>query len=259
MIASLINARFQVHDITMQDLLTGKITLDHYRGIIFPGGFSYADTLGSAKGWAASVMCNERIAAQFKSFKQRQDTFSLGVCNGCQLMSLIGWIGGGDSDAIIEEDDTIINVPDVALLHNKSARFECRWSCIKIPKSNSIMLKHMTGSVLGCWIAHGEGRFSFKNKEVLNKLKKNNCIALQYVDDYQQPTEVYPMNPNGSPDGIAAICSIDGRHLAMMPHPERCTQMWQWPYVTAGFNFVKCPWQCMFDEAYTWCSTDNTE
>uniref|UniRef100_A0A336M968 Phosphoribosylformylglycinamidine synthase n=1 Tax=Culicoides sonorensis TaxID=179676 RepID=A0A336M968_CULSO len=267
MIASLITAKFEVHDVTMQDLLQGKTTLDRYRGVIFPGGFSYADTLGSAKGWAASVMCNEKIASQFRHFKARKDTFSLGVCNGCQLMSLIGWVGedldecddAKKTNGVSEmnghhsELDLIKDVPNVALLHNKSGRFECRWSCVKIPKSNAIMLKRMEGSVLGCWIAHGEGRFSFKSSDVLSKLKKSNLITLQYVDDYQQPTEVYPMNPNGSVEGIAGICSADGRHLAMMPHPERCTQMWQWPYVTNNFNFEKCPWQFMFDEAYLWC------
>lgn len=249
MIASLIAARFEVHDVTMQDLIEGKTTLDHYRGIVFPGGFSYADTLGSAKGWAASVMYNEKIAAQFKHFKNRSDTFSLGVCNGCQLMSLIGWIGSN----LDSNKDDYISIPDVALLRNKSGRFECRWTCVKIPKTNSIMLKRMIGSVLGCWVAHGEGKFSFKNEDTLNSLKKNTSIALQYVDDYQQPTEIYPMNPNGTVEGIAGICSVDGRHLAMMPHPERCTQMWQWPYVTPGFDFIKSPWQCMFDDAYMWC------
>lgn len=248
MIASLITAKFEVHDVAMQDLLDGKVTLDRFRGVIFPGGFSYADTLGSGKGWAASIMHNSRVAAQFAAFKNRNDTFSLGVCNGCQMMSLIGWVGENDTDA-----GKVIDVPNVALLHNKSGRYECRWVAVKIPKSRSIMLRRMTGSVLGCWVAHGEGRFSFKSTDVLRDLKANDCVTLQYVDDYQQPTEVYPMNPNGSVDGIAGICSKDGRHLALMPHPERCTQMWQWPYVPPGFDFQQCPWQCMFDEAYTWC------
>lgn len=258
MIASLINAKFdQVYDVVMQDLLTGKITLDRFRGVIFPGGFSYADTLGSGKGWAASIMHNSRVAAQFAAFKQRSDTFSLGVCNGCQLMSLIGWVGETETETEDDESSAkqpaVIDVPNVALLHNKSGRYECRWVAVKIPASRAIMLRRMAGSVLGCWVAHGEGRFSFKSTNVLRDLKTNECVTLQYVDDYQQPTEVYPMNPNGSVEGIAGICSKDGRHLAMMPHPERCTQMWQWPYVAPGFDFNRCPWQCMFDEAYAWC------
>lgn len=254
MIASLINAKFEVHDVAMQDLLDGKLTLDRFRGVIFPGGFSYADTLGSGKGWAASIMHNSRVAAQFAAFKQRNDTFSLGVCNGCQLMSLIGWVGDDDTST----DAKVIDVPNVALLHNKSGRYECRWVAVKITQSRSIMLRRMTGSVLGCWVAHGEGRFSFKTADVLRDLKSNNCVALQYVDDYQQPTEVYPMNPNGSVEGVAGICSKDGRHLALMPHPERCTQMWEWPYVAPGFDFKRCPWQCMFDEAYNWCTETET-
>jgi phosphoribosylformylglycinamidine synthase len=116
------------------------------------------------------------------------------------------------------------------------------------------MLRRLVGSTLGCWIAHGEGRFSFKTPNLLSDLKKSNCISLHYCDDAQQPTEVYPMNPNGSGEGIAGMCSPNGRHLAMMPHPERCSEMWQWPYVPPNFQkYNKCPWQCMFEEAYAWC------
>jgi phosphoribosylformylglycinamidine synthase len=220
-----------------------------YRGVIFPGGFSYADTLGSAKGWAASIRFNELLKSQFENFKNRKDTFSLGVCNGCQLMSMIGWI-----DPIEENDSSNNKVQSIALLHNKSGRFECRWSSLKIATSNAIMLRRMQGSVLGCWVAHGEGRFSFKNESVLKTLKTSNSIALHYVDDDNNPTEKYPMNPNGSIDGIAAICSADGRHLAMMPHPERCCEMFQWPYLPSNLSTQQhCPWQAMFDEANVWC------
>lgn len=119
------------------------------------------------------------------------------------------------------------------------------------------MLKNLEGSIIGCWIAHGEGRFSFKNPTIRDTLIAEDCIAVQYVDDEKRPTEIYPMNPNGSENGTAAICSLDGRHLAMMPHPERCSQMWQWPYVSPGFNPIKSPWQSMFDEAYYWCIAHN--
>lgn len=249
MIASLLNAGFEVHDVSMYDLLKGKTTLNRYKGVIFPGGFSYADTLGSAKGWAANIMYSDILAPQFMQFKSRKDTFSLGICNGCQLMSLIGWVG-----TVNDLQERIIEVPDVALLHNKSERFECRWSTVKIANSNSIMLRNMKDSILGCWVAHGEGRFSFKNTTILNNLKKKQCIALHYVDDNSQPTEIYPMNPNGSIEGIAGLCSEDGRHLALMPHPERCSLMYQWPYKSPGFNPKKSPWQRMFDEAYIWCT-----
>ena len=163
-------------------------------------------------------------------------------------MSLIGWVGEDNSSERVDD-----GVPSVALLHNRSERFECRWSSIKIEKSESIMLRRMQGTVIGCWVAHGEGRFSFKNENVLNNIKASGSVALHYVDDDMNPTERYPMNPNGSVEGIAAICSKDGRHLAMMPHPERCCETFQWPYVPNGFNYETCPWQSMFNEANIWC------
>lgn len=125
---------------------------------------------------------------------------------------------------------------------------------MKIADSKSIMLRKMHGSTLGVWIAHGEGRFSFKDEFIRSTMSANKCVALQFVDDKQCATEVYPMNPNGSVDGIAGVCSADGRHLAMMPHPERCSLMWQWPYVPHGFEHNNSPWQAMFNEAYVWCS-----
>lgn len=256
MIASLIASHFVVHDVVMSDLLDGKITLDRYRGVIFPGGFSYADTLGSAKGWSASIIYNEPLRRQFLHFKNRPDTFSLGVCNGCQLMSLLGWVGVAQPK-IGDSNDGVIAVPDVALLENKSERFECRWSTLKIQSSPAIMLANMQDSVLGCWIAHHEGRFTFRTKAVLDTIMEKQCAAIRYVDDTGCATETYPMNPNGSVNGIAALCSMDGRHLAMMPHPERCTQMWQWPYVSPKFTCndeqERSPWQIMFDNAFQWC------
>lgn len=163
-------------------------------------------------------------------------------------MGLIGWIGG-DND--VKNDQS---VPSVALLHNKSGRFECRWSSVRIEASNAMMLRGMKGSVIGCWVAHGEGRFSFKNENVLRNLRSTNSIALTYVDDDMNPTEKYPMNPNGSVEGIAGICSSDGRHLALMPHPERCLETFQWPYIPNEFKIHDIsPWQAMFNEAYIWC------
>lgn len=127
---------------------------------------------------------------------------------------------------------------------------------MKIAQSKSIMLRRMTGSVIGSWIAHGEGRFSFKTDAIRERVARTECVSLHYVNDDGEATEVYPMNPNGSVDGTAGLCSLDGRHLAMMPHPERCSQMWQWPYVSPGFNFKRSPWQTMFDEAYKWCADE---
>ena len=204
-------------------------------------------------------------------------------------MSLLGWIGN-DVD-----EDKQDQLPSVVLDHNKSERFECRWSTVKISKSSSIMLRGMEGTVMGVWIAHGEGRFTFRDQKILEELKKQNCLPIHYTDDTGRPTEKYPMNPNGSIgeyfffisvfvfllflvticntffivtiygrelnnfcfgveiDGIAGICSSNGRHLAMMPHPERCTQMWQWSYTPADWKNKRSPWQRIFDNAYTWC------
>lgn len=245
MAAAFVRVGFKVWDVTMQDLLQGDIDLNDFRGVIFPGGFSYADVLGSAKGWAANILFNEKLRKQFEKFYSRTDTFSLGVCNGCQLMALIGWIG---------KLDNMHFKPDIYLDHNKSGRFECRWSTVKIEKSNSIMLRDMEDSSFGVWVAHGEGRFTFKNDQIYNELINNECVALRYVDDDNKPTEEYPLNPNGSIGGLAGICSENGRHLAMMPHPERCVQPFQWPYIPPHWiNYQNSPWEKMFRNAYLWC------
>ncbi|XP_022908995.2 phosphoribosylformylglycinamidine synthase [Onthophagus taurus] len=246
MAAALVRVGFSVWDVTMQDLINGSTTLDDYRGVIFPGGFSYADVLGSAKGWASSILFNPKLQEQFQRFISRPDTFSLGICNGCQLMALIGWVGNLPN---------VNDQPDIMLEHNKSERFECRWSTIKIEKSKSIMLRNMEDSVFGVWVAHGEGRFVFKNDKIYKDLEESGCVGLRYVDDNGMPTEVYPMNPNGSINGLAGVCSKDGRHLAMMPHPERCVQMYQWPYMPPDWKvYQKSPWERMFRNAFDWCN-----
>lgn len=253
MAASLFQAGFEVWDVVMQDLLNKSVTVDQFRGIIFPGGFSYADVLGSAKGWAASLLFHPDLQAQFRSFASREDTFSLGVCNGCQLLALLGWIG---TKKVSETD--VHPDPEIILDHNASERFECRFTSVKFEKGPAIMLKGMEGSIFGVWVAHGEGKFTFKNEKVLKELSDKNMLVLKYVDDNGEPTEEYPMNPNGSPLGIAGVCSPDGRHLAMMPHPERCTQLWQWPTLPEEFKeYTVSPWLRIFQNAFAWC-TDNS-
>ncbi|CAG9860959.1 unnamed protein product [Phyllotreta striolata] len=248
MAAALIRAGFKVWDITMQDLVSGVANLDRFRGVIFPGGFSYADVLGSAKGWAGSIMFNDQIREQFNKFFARPDTFSFGTCNGCQLMAMIGWVG-----TPIKQGEK----PDIMLEHNFSERFECRWSTIKIENSKAIMLKDMDESIFGVWTSHGEGRFVFKNESIYKELVRNKLVALRYVDDDGFPTEVYPMNPNGSVEGLAGVCSPDGRHLAMMPHPERCAQPFQCPYLPQNWtHYKKSPWEKMFTNAYEWCKSN---
>ncbi|GFU05892.1 phosphoribosylformylglycinamidine synthase [Nephila pilipes] len=247
--AALFMAGFTTFDVTMTDLLTKKVTLGKFQGVVFPGGFSYADVLGSARGWAASFLFHPEIEAEFAAFKNRPDTFSLGVCNGCQLMALLGWIG-----SITDEQGK--NTQGVTLSHNVSERFESRFVTVKITKSPSIMLKEMEETVMGVWVAHGEGQFQFRNSDVLNRIKSENLTPLIYVDDNGVPTTEYPLNPNGSIDGIASICSTDGRHLAMMPHPERCVLPWQWAWMPEDWKSMMTttsPWLKMFTNAYDWC------
>jgi phosphoribosylformylglycinamidine synthase len=223
-------------DINMQDLLEGNATLDDFQGLVYPGGFSFADVFGSAKGWAAPIRSNPRLKDMFDRFYDRPDTISLGVCNGCQLMTNIGVVPRRD----IPENS------QPRLLHNTSGRFESRWAGVKILKSPSIFFRGMEGSVLGIWIAHGEGRFAFPDDSILEEVR-NGLVPLVYVAPDGEATEAYPYNPNGSPMGMAAICSPDGRHLAMMPHPERCFLPWQWPWMPEKFRDLEAsPWLQMF-------------
>jgi phosphoribosylformylglycinamidine synthase len=232
-------------DVDMQTLEHAGISfLDSFRGIIFPGGFSYADVFGSAKGWAGKILFNPQLKKMFDRFYDRADTFSLGVCNGCQLMALLGRV-------------PFANIPEPSqprLLHNTSQRFESRWSSVQIQPSPSIFLRGMEGSILGMWVAHGEGRFTFPDETIKTRVEALRLKPLVYVDPDLNATEVYPYNPNGSPDGIAALCSEDGRHLAMMPHPERCVLKWQWPVMPESFKHLECsPWLQLFVNARDWC------
>lgn len=245
MISAFLAAGFDAWDVTVSDLLSGTVMLDQFRGIVFVGGFSFADVLDSGKGWAGVIKFNASVYQQFEAFKRRPDTFSLGVCNGCQLMALLGWIP--NQEGLPEEKQP-------RLLHNDSGKFESRFSSVKIESSPSIMLKGMEGSSLGVWVAHGEGRFFFPDKSVHESVESNNQVPLRYVNDTNEPTEEYPFNPNGSPGGIAALCSEDGRHLAMMPHPERVFVNWQWPWIPPEWKDLEVgPWLQMFVNARIFC------
>ncbi|XP_053326484.1 phosphoribosylformylglycinamidine synthase [Spea bombifrons] len=250
MAAALLMAGFEVWDVTMEDLISGSTTLDSFRGIVFVGGFSYADVLGSAKGWAASVRYNAAVRDQFEAFRSRKDTFSLGVCNGCQLMALLGWVGP-DNPTEQEERPT----QGTLLTHNQSGRFESRFVTVRIEASPSVLLRGMEGSSLGVWVAHGEGLVRFRSQKVQNYVTSRNLAPIRYVDDQRNPTETYPMNPNGSPLGIAGLCSEDGRHLALMPHPERCVLKWQWPWMPEDWrqSLSISPWKRLFQNGYRWC------
>ncbi|CAN6287048.1 unnamed protein product [Urochloa humidicola] len=247
-------AGFEPWDITMSDLLAGKSSLTEFRGIAFVGGFSYGDVLDSAKGWAASIRFNQPLIQQFQDFYHRPDTFSLGVCNGCQLMALLGWVPGSDVGGSLGLGG---DRSQPRFTHNESGRFECRFTSVSIGNSPAIMFKGMEGSTLGVWSAHGEGKASFPDENVLATVVKSNLAPVRYCDDANNTTEIYPFNPNGSSLGIAALCSPDGRHLAMMPHPERCFMMWQYPWYPKEWQVEKSgpsPWLQMFQNAREWCS-----
>ncbi|OGW32091.1 MAG: phosphoribosylformylglycinamidine synthase [Nitrospirae bacterium GWF2_44_13] len=248
MTSAFYQAGFDVWDTTMTDFFEGKVSLDNFKGMAFVGGFSYADVLDSAKGWAGVIKFNKEIYEQFQKFYNRPDTFSLSVCNGCQLAALLGWIPW----------QGIEDKYQPRFIHNVSGRFESRFSTVKIFPSPSIMLKGMEGSTLGIWVAHGEGRAYFPKEDILNKIGKDSLAPVRYVDDKGKITESYPFNPNGSVNGIAALCSPDGRHLAIMPHPERTFQKWNWAWMPEEWkkNLKASPWLRLFQNARKWCEEE---
>lgn len=238
-------AGFTPVDVTMTDLLNGDFSLDTCRGIVFVGGFSYADVLDSAKGWAGIIWFNTELRSMFEQFRQRSDTFSLGVCNGCQLSALLGWVPW--------EGIPIGKQP--RFIRNASGRFESRWATAQILESPSIMLNGMEGSTLGIWVAHGEGHLYSPDPAILDDAIAKSLTPIVYVDDSGKATKQYPLNPNGSSGGITALCSEDGRHLAMMPHPERTFLKWQWAWMPWQWqaDLAASPWLQMFQNAREWC------
>jgi phosphoribosylformylglycinamidine synthase len=232
-------------DREMTAVLEERITLDGFRGVAAVGGFSYADVPESAKGWAATILFNDRLKSMFDAFYVRPDTFSLGICNGCQLFGLLGWVPWEG----IEPDR------QPRFVRNISGRFESRWSTVKVLKSKAVMLKGMEDLVFGIHVAHGEGRVQFPDNKIYEKIRNEELVTLAFVDDKGKETEKYPFNPNGSPSGITGLCSRDGRHLAMMPHPERSFLKWQahWLPEDMKKELTVSPWLQMFQNAYQWC------
>ena len=221
-------AGFDVKDVTMTDLISGRETLDEVNFIVFCGGFSNSDVLGSAKGWAGGFLFNPKAKAALDRFYQREDTLSLGICNGCQLMMELNLIN-----------------PEYAergrMLHNDSHKFESSFVGVNIPQNNSVLFGSLSGSNLGVWVAHGEGKFSLPYDA-----EKYNIVA-------QYSYEGYPANPNGSDYNVAALASANGRHVAMMPHPERAIFPWQcaaYPANRLGDDVT--PWIEIFCNAYNW-------
>ena len=221
-------AGMDVKDVHTSDLIAGRETLDDVNMIVFVGGFSNADVLGSAKGWAGALLYNEKAKHALHRFYARPDTLSLGICNGCQLMIELG---------LITPDDE--HKPHME--HNDSHKHECAFVNVTIPENNSVMLHSLAGARLGIWISHGEGKFMLPMPE------EHYNVAIRYSYD------AYPANPNGSPNGIAAICSADGRHLAMMPHPERAIYPWNWAHYPSSRKHDQItPWIEAFVNAAAW-------
>ena len=225
---SLYLAGFDVKDVHMTDLISGRETLDDINMIVYCGGFSNSDVLGSAKGWAGGFLWNEKAKAALDRFYNRPDTLSLGICNGCQLMVELGLL-------------TPDHEQKPKMRHNDSHKFESQFIGLTIPENNSVMFGSLSDSKLGIWVAHGEGKFE------LPYAKERYNIVAQYTYD------AYPANPNGSPYGIAGIASADGRHLAMMPHLERAIFPWQCGHHPADRKTDEItPWIEAFVNARKW-------
>jgi phosphoribosylformylglycinamidine synthase len=208
MAASFDRAGFVAIDVHMSDILSGRTDLADFNGLVACGGFSYGDVLGAGEGWAKSILFNANARAMFKAFFEREDTFTLGVCNGCQMLSNL--------KAIIPGAD---HWPH--FVQNKSERFEARFSLVEIQESPSVLFKGMAGSRMPIAVSHGEGHAEFKSDEAIDAANNSGTVSMRYVNNYGDVTETYPANPNGSVDGITSLTTTDGRVTIMMPHPER--------------------------------------
>jgi len=238
MAAALHRAGFEPYDVHMTDLVAGRVSLADFRGAIACGGFSYGDVLGAGEGWAKSILFNARLRDEFSRFFERTDTFSLGICNGCQMMSALREL-----------------IPGTELwprfVRNRSEQFEARFSLVEVTKSPSLFFAGMEGSRMPIAVAHGEGRAEFATTEGLNALIDANLMALRFVDNHGRPTERYPANPSGTPAGLTGITSRDGRATILMPHPERVYRTVQNSWHPDDWG-EDSPWMRMFRNARVW-------
>ncbi|HCJ78216.1 MAG TPA: phosphoribosylformylglycinamidine synthase, partial [Gammaproteobacteria bacterium] len=232
MAAAFNKAEFDAIDVHMSDILSGRISLADFKGLVACGGFSYGDVLGAGRGWASSILYNASAKDNFQAFFERDDSFALGICNGCQMMSNLSEIIPGS------EHWPSFN-------RNVSEQFEARFSSVKIGQSNSIFLKDMAGSIMPIAIAHGEGRAIFKGNQ------SDQHIALQYVDHAGDLTQTYPHNPNGSDNAVAGVTNDSGQVTIMMPHPERVFRAVQNSYHPKDWD-ERSPWLRMFENARAW-------
>lgn len=238
MAAAFDKAGFTSVDVHIQDLLDGTVNLSEFVGLVACGGFSYGDVLGAGEGWAKTILFHEKLRSQFKTFFERPDTFSLGVCNGCQMLSTLKEL-----------------IPGTELwprfLKNTSEQFEARLVNVQVNESPSIFFKGMAGSILPVPVAHGEGRAIFASDDAMQQALEDELVPWQFVDGDKTVTELYPRNPNGSPLGITSLTTPDGRATIVMPHPERVflTRQLSWHPDDWGEN---SPWFTMFQNAREW-------
>jgi phosphoribosylformylglycinamidine synthase len=227
-------AGFDAFDVHMSDLQSGRAVLADFQGLVACGGFSYGDTLGAGIGWARSITFNPRLAEQFRRFFGRSDSFALGVCNGCQMFAeLADMIPGAQ------------HWPRFTT--NQSERFEARLSMVEVLESPSLFLQGMAGSRLPIAVAHGEGYANFKHRGDADRV----IAAMRFTDNHGHATEAYPFNPNGSPLGLTAVTTADGRFTAMMPHPERVFRNIQMSWTSLDPN-QHSPWMQLWHNARRW-------
>ena len=231
MAAAFTKAGFDAYDVHMSDLFAGRHHLQDFQALAACGGFSYGDVLGAGQGWAKSILFNPALRDMFEAYFKRADTLSLGVCNGCQMMSQLADIIPGAN-----------NWP--RFVRNESEQFEARLSMVTIPKSPSVFLSALAGSSVPVVVSHGEGRADFAQHGNIDAVN----IALQYVDGQNHVTQTYPLNPNGSPQAIAGVTSTDGRATIMMPHPERVYRTAQMSWQPEGWG-DNSAWLHMFVNA----------
>jgi len=225
---------FDAYDVHMTDLQSGRARLEDFKGFVACGGFSYGDTLGAGIGWARSIMFSPKLADQFKAFFARPDTFALGVCNGCQMLAELADIipGAGAWPRFTT---------------NRSERYEARLAQVEVLESPSLFFAGMAGSRLPIAVAHGEGYANFAYRGDAAKV----IAAMRFTDHHGQPTETYPFNPNGSPQGLTAVTTADGRFTALMPHPERVFRNIQMSW-TPGDPSAFSPWMRIWRNARRW-------
>ncbi|KAI9911387.1 hypothetical protein PsorP6_008962 [Peronosclerospora sorghi] len=226
MFAAFHHSGFEVWDVTMSDLVHKRMVIDRrFRGVAPVGGFTFADVLGSAKWWAGVVKFHPDVLAQFAAFKARDDTFSFGACNGCQFMTMLGWVTHPDTQALESE---IRTSAAPRFVHNESGLHESRFVTVQIQVFNAVMLRGMAGTSIGVCVSHGKGRAHFSYAKMQETYLATGAAAIRYVDESNHPTEAYSFNPKGYSHGISGLVSTDGRHLCFMPHPERCFLKYQW-------------------------------